>query len=104
MHLAIEVRHADNSHWERVETTDDNPYFPDALHRTYQAMIQSGAAESALMYGPEYRAIVVFQRSDSPSLTYFRYQEACDTYARYKKILGSSQIPGQRMGCDGVQP
>lgn len=98
MHLAIEIRYADRPTWHRVETTEPDPYFPDVLHRTYKALVDSGAAEAALMWCPDYKAITVFHRSDSPSLIYFRYQEAQTTYGRYKKIYAAAPVPGQRLG------
>jgi glutamyl-tRNA reductase len=86
MALAIEVRKADSSHWERVETSDD--HFPDVLHRTYEALKKHNAVEAALILTPCYRTITVFQKSDTKDTTYFRYQKAQTTYGRLKKIHG----------------
>lgn len=100
MALAIEVRQTGSSHWERIETTDDNAHFPDVLHRTYEAMIKTGAGEAALILLPGYKALTVFQKSDIADkwLTYFRYQEACSSYGRLsKKIHDLEQAAGRQL-------
>ena len=85
MPLAIEVRKAGSSHWERVEESTD--VMPDVLHRTYEALKKYDATEAALILTPQYKTITVFQKSDTPDTTYFRYQEACSTYARFRKEI-----------------